>query len=195
MMAFKSGQLAGLSVPGNTFTRIQAYLDQSQLSTTQPYLYRYNPFAPDTPQQRHGLQPTAVMTSVGLLMRLYLGWQRERLEMLNGTDFLLQHLPEEGTPRDSRRDTYYWYYATQVLFHMGGERWRKWHDALYPLLINKQITTGELEGSWDPFAPTPDLWARYGGRLYVTTMNLLSLEVSYRHLPLYDATGYQGVGN
>jgi hypothetical protein len=32
------------------------------------------------------------------------------------------------------------------------------------------------------------LWAKYGGRLYVTTLNLLSLEVNYRHLPLYDAT-------
>ncbi len=190
MMALRSGQLAGLTVPEITFDRIRVFLDESQVSADQPHMYRYNPFAADTPQQRHGLQPTAVMTSVGLLMRLYFGWQRDRAEMVAGTDYLLQHLPEEGTLRNSRRDTYYWYYATQVLFHMGGDRWQRWHDELYPLLIRNQITSGEDAGSWDPLSPTPDLWARYGGRVYVTTMNLLSLEVSYRHLPLYEATGF-----
>ncbi len=186
MMAFKSGQLAGLDVPPKAFELLEKFLAESQ--ATEPYLYRYNPFASDTPQQRHGLQPTSVMTSVGLLMRLYLGWQRERPEMMAGADYLIEHLPEHGSATVSRRDTYYWYYATQVMFHMRGERWQQWHDRLYPLLINSQIIEGEMEGSWDPNYPTPDLWARYGGRHYVTTMNLLSLEVSYRHLPLYEAT-------
>ncbi len=188
MMAFKSGQLAGLQVPANAFNRIESYLSTSQLSDAEPHLYRYNPFALDTPQQRHGLRPTAVMTSVGLLMRLYFGWQRDRPEMMDGADYLLEHEPRHGTRSLSLRDTYYWYYATQVIFHMGGERWERWHDQLYPLLIDSQVLDGENEGSWDPMLPTPDLWARYGGRLYVTTMNLLSLEVSYRHLPLYEAT-------
>ncbi len=186
MMAFKSGQLAGLKVPSETFPLIENFVAASQ--STEPHLYRYNPFASDTPQQRHGLKPTSVMTSVGLLIRLYFGWQRERPEMIAGADYLLDHLPENGTASVSRRDTYYWYYATQVMFHMRGERWQKWHDRLYPLLIESQISGGEWAGSWDPTYPTPDLWARYGGRLYVTTMNLLSLEVSYRHLPLYEAT-------
>jgi hypothetical protein len=71
---------------------------------------------------------------------------------------------------------------------MRGKHWQAWHDRLYPLLVNDQIVEGEFAGSWHPVVPTPDLWARFGGRLYVTTMNLLSLEVSYRHLPLYDST-------
>ncbi|MEZ6149367.1 MAG: prenyltransferase/squalene oxidase repeat-containing protein [Pirellulaceae bacterium] len=187
MMAFKSGQLAGLNVPETTFDAIEKYLAASQAPSGEAYLYRYNPYAADTPQQRHGLAPTSVMTSVGLLMRLYFGWKRDRAEMMDGADYLLAHPPENGSLAASRRDTYYWYYATQVMFHMRGERWEKWHDRLYPLLINSQVVDGELAGSWDPNYPTPDLWARYGGRLYVTTLNLLSLEVSYRHLPLYEA--------
>ena len=189
MMAFKSGQLAGLDVKQDTFDRIQKYLDACRVSAEQPYLFRYNPYAADTPSQRHGLKPTAVMTSVGLLMRLYFDWRRDTPEMMAGTDYLLQYSPELGTLENSRRDTYYWYYATQVMYHMGGERWQRWHDSLYPLLIDQQVIQGEYAGSWNPIRPTPDLWARYGGRLYVTTMNLLSLEVSYRHLPLYEATG------
>lgn len=189
MMAFKSGQLAGLDVSPDTFARIQRYLDTCRLSADTPYLFRYNPFAANTPSQRHGLQPTAVMTSVGLLMRLYFDWRRDTPEMMAGTDYLMQYIPQHGTVENSRRDTYYWYYATQVMYHMGGERWKRWHDSLYPLLIDNQVIEGEYYGSWNPVRPTPDLWARYGGRLYVTTLNLLSLEVSYRHLPLYEATG------
>lgn len=188
MMALKSAQLARLDVPQVTFERMAGYLQASQASAAQPHLFRYNPYAADTPEQRHGLQPTHVMTSVGLLMRLYLGWRRELPEMQAGADYLLSYPPNVGTPALTRRDTYYWYYATQVLFHMGGERWKRWNDQLRPLLLDSQITSGPLEGSWDPYLPTADLWSRYGGRLYVTTLNLLSLEVHYRHLPLYEAT-------
>lgn len=188
MMAFKSGQLAGLNVPAETFERIEDYLDQSQASADQPHLYRYNPFAADTPEQRHGREPTAVMTSAGLLMRLYFGWGRDQKQMMDGADHLLKHPPAPGTREATLRDTYYWYYATQVMFHMGGDRWKQWNAKLYPMLIETQVTEGPLAGSWDPYRPTADLWARYGGRLYVTTLNLLSLEVNYRHLPLYDAT-------
>ncbi len=188
MMAFKSGQLAGLNVPTPTFDRIEKYLDQSQVSKSVPHLYRYNPFAADTVEQRHGREPTPVMTSAGLLMRLYFGWQRGQAEMTAGADYLLTHPPAAGTKDATLRDTYYWYYSTQVLFHMGGERWKKWNSTLYPMLIETQVNEGPNAGSWDPYQPTPDLWAKYGGRLYVTTLNLLSLEVNYRHLPLYDAT-------
>jgi hypothetical protein len=188
MMAFKSGQLAGLEVPTPTFDRIEKYLDQSQVSKAIPHLYRYNPFAADTEEQRHGREPTPVMTSAGLLMRLYFGWQRGQSEMTAGADYLLEHPPAPGTKDATLRDTYYWYYSTQVLFHMGGERWKKWNSTLYPMLIDTQVTEGPNAGSWDPYQPTADLWAKYGGRLYVTTLNLLSLEVNYRHLPLYDAT-------
>jgi hypothetical protein len=188
MMALKSAQLARLDVPPTTFERMAGYLQASQLSAAQPHLFRYNPYAPDTVEQRHGLKPTHVMTSVGLLMRLYLGWRRELPEMQAGADYLLAHPPALGSPEFTQRDTYYWYYATQVLFHMGGDRWKRWNDRLRPLLIDAQITNGEMAGSWDPYLPTADLWSRYGGRLYVTTLNLLSLEVHYRHLPLYEAT-------
>lgn len=53
--------------------------------------------------------------------------------------------------------------------------------------VNQQVTTGPLAGSWDPHNPVPDRWA-VAGRIYVTTLNLLSLEVYYRHLPIYEET-------
>ncbi len=74
------------------------------------------------------------------------------------------------------------------MFHAGGEKWKAWYGDLYPMLIRTQLPDGDWAGSWDPLTPIPDAWGEYGGRLYVTTLNLLSLEVYYRHLPLYDAT-------
>ncbi len=126
------------------------------------------------------------MTAVGLLMRLYTGWRRDRTEMINGAKYLRDRLPEVGSQSDPKRDTYYWYYATQVMFHMGGEYWEAWNARLHPILTKSQVTTGPMAGSWHPIAPVADRWAPHGGRLYVTTLNLLSLEVYYRHLPIYE---------
>ena len=83
------------------------------------------------------------------------------------------------------RDTYYWYYATQVLKHVDGEQWQSWNNALRPMLIRTQENSGDYAGSWNPYEPVPDRWGQFGGRLYVTTMNLLSLEVRHRLLPIY----------
>jgi hypothetical protein len=40
-------------------------------------------------------------------------------------------------------------------------------------------------GSWDPDKPTRDAWSEPGGRLMVTSLSTLTLEVYYRYLPLY----------
>jgi hypothetical protein len=188
MMALKSGELAGLSVPQASYARIVRWLDLAQQSPEQPHLYRYNPLAPDTPQQRHGRVASRTMTAVGLLMRLYTGWRRDNPHLARGAAYLAQNLPAVGTLRDPQRDTYYWYYATQVMAHMGGDYWRVWNARLHPLLIDNQVREGPLAGSWDPREPVPDRWGPHAGRLYVTTLNLLSLEVQYRKLPLYEDT-------
>lgn len=188
MMALKSGELAGLAVPEQVYANIRQWLDRSQASDREPHLYRYNPLAPNTPEQGHGRLPTKTMTSVGLLMRLYLGWQRDNPNMIRGAQYLAENLPTLGTRSNPQRDTYYWYYATQVMFHMGGDYWKAWNESLHPLLAETQLKRGPLAGSWEPRGPVPDRWAPHAGRLYVTTMNILSLEIYYRHLPLYEDT-------
>ena len=186
MMAMKSGELANLKVPEEAYAGIRRWLDKSMGSTREKHLYRYNPYAPNTEEQRHGRRPSKTMTSVGLLMRLYLGWRRDNANMARGAEYLAANPPSMGSTRDPQRDTYYWYYATQVMFHMGGDYWKAWNGRLHPLLVNTQQKQGPMAGSWDPRGPIPDRWAPHAGRLYVTAMNLLSLEVYYRHLPLYD---------
>ena len=44
--------------------------------------------------------------------------------MQSAADYLLKYPPQLGDPKRPRRDGYYWYYATQVMFHMGGDHWK-----------------------------------------------------------------------
>ena len=187
MMALKSGQLSGLEVPQQTYDGIERWLTVAQ-SPDRVDRYRYNPYAPDTPTQRHGRKPTPTMTAVGMLMRMYAGWQRDTPAMQSAADYLLENAPQMGTSTAPKRDAYYWYYATQVMFHMGGDHWKDWNQSLNGVLLESQLEDGDYAGSWDPVSPVPDRWSVHAGRLYVTTMNLLNLEVYYRHLPIYEDT-------
>src|SRR6185437_14345168 len=85
------------------------------------------------------------------------------------------------------RNIYYWYYATQLLHNMGNKDWPRWNVRVREGLIGMQVVdNGCARGSWDPFVPQPDQWARAGGRLFLTSLSLLTLEVYYRYLPLYQ---------
>ena len=203
VMALKSGELAGLQVPGATFSKVSGWLNAAKAPPTAPGEYVYSPYAKDGVDPKSGRKidrwhlrnPTNTMTAAGLLMRLYLGWSRDHAELRAGADYLAKNLPvtntRAATPEQQRkhggrspRDTYYWYYATQVMYHMRGNYWKAWYDRLYPILIDDQIKEGSMAGSWNPAG---DAWGEQGGRIYVTTLNLLSLEVYYRHLPIHNS--------
>lgn len=199
VMAMRSGELAGLAVNKRTYERVRKFVEECRQTAGGEELYCYNPYlTSNRAGMQHYNKPSTVMTSVGMLMQLYLGTNRDSKLMQRGADHLRENLPTQtgefrqapvGTPNNPQRDTYYWYYATQVMFHMGGDYWQQWHEHLHPLLVDHQTQEGPLAGSWNPQKPVPDMWANHAGRLYVTCLNLLSLEVSYRHLPLYEMTG------
>lgn len=180
LMALKSGELAGLGVPRSAYQGVQRWLDGAQASQSD-IRYVYMPGA----EIAHQRTPSRVMTAEALLMRQYLGWQRNERRLMAGADYLGRNLPSLGSPTSYERDAYYWYYATQVMFHMQGTHWQEWNESLRPLLVNNQEQSGVLRGSWDPLQPSPDRWGVHAGRIYVTSLHLLMLEVYYRHLPLY----------
>ena len=187
VMALQSGRLSGLQVEDRTFESLAGWLAVAADPINES-LYRYNPYAVNAQgvSRLNGRNASPSMTAVGLLMRIYTGWEQDDPRLISGANFLVdQQMPGETLPL---RDTYYWYYATQVLKHVGGSQWQKWNDNLRPLLIRTQEKSGDNAGSWNPYTPVPDRWAPFGGRLYVTTMNLLSLEVRHRLLPLYKKT-------
>jgi hypothetical protein len=188
MMALHSGRLVGLKVDQKCFAGVNKWLEVAA-DPDDSSKFRYNPYAVDAEgvSRSQGKRATPAMTSVGLLMRIYGGLTQDDPALVNGAQWLArEHLPSDETP--DQRDTYYWYYATQVLKYVDGPVWETWDQRLRPMLIRTQLKSGEQAGSWHPYNPVPDRWGAFGGRLYVTTMNLLSLEVRHRMLPLYKNT-------
>lgn len=181
LMALKSGELAGLNVPPGCYDGVRKWLDGATAGGNAA-LYVYRP----KDEHLHHRELSRVMTAESLLMRQYLGWKRDNPYLQGGADYLAKNLPEWGARGGTQRDAYYWYYATQVMFQMQGTHWQQWNDRLRPLLTDTQVQNGDLAGSWNPLGPTEDRWGAVAGRIYVTSLHLLILEVYYRHLPLYQ---------
>jgi hypothetical protein len=197
VMALKSAQMAGLELykdPGASKPRSLAlaekFLDSVESSNKGGYSYM-----PGNPE-------TVVMTAVGMLCREYMGVGPRNPGLLAGVDRL------KSVPPGKANNMYYEYYATQVMHHMQGDAWDYWnegpggkdsHTGVRDALIAKQCTIadkvglpnatppltaalGHEDGSWDPSGA----WgAEGGGRIMYTSLSLLTLEVYYRHLPLY----------
>jgi hypothetical protein len=101
--------------------------------------------------------------------------------MIESMTTLLQSLPSRTQP-----NIYYWYYATQAMHNMSGPEWDAWNRAMRRVLVETQTKEGCATGSWDPeLLSGKGHVADAGGRLMATSLAALSLEVYYRHLPLY----------
>jgi hypothetical protein len=69
-----------------------------------------------------------------------------------------------------------------VLHHLEGADFDLWNYRMREHLIRTQQKQGHETGSWNPDGA--DLGTR-GGRLYATSLALMTLQVYYRHLPMY----------
>ncbi len=173
VMALKSGQMAKLPVNPMVLENVEKWL-KSVSAGRYGGLYRYQA------NEVEGVKPS--MTAVGMLCRQYLGIDRNAPSMLEGKAYLLAHLPSA----DSERDTYYWYYATLAMHNFMGPEWDAWNRPMRRTLIKTQCKNGGCaEGSWDPDQPTADRWGSPGGRLMITSLSTLTLEVYYRFMPLF----------
>jgi hypothetical protein len=164
MMALKSGQMSGLNVPQVTLDGATRWLNACE--TTDGGGFGYT-----------GPSDAPAMSAVGLLCRQYLGTPRRNPNLINGVKKLMKSPP-------TGRNMYYEYYATQVMHHMGGEYWEFWNGdekrkGMRDLLINSQETNGSWDSRGDPHGSA-------GGWVMQTSLSLLTLEVYYRHLPLYQ---------
>jgi len=180
MMALQSARAPGmnLDVEPSTLKLADYFLDQvtapahfdnkrkTKLPTGSAYCY----------QPRR--ESTAAMTAEAILCRMYLGWKKDDPRLSSAVKWLIQdHLPSAKQP-----NLYYWYYGTQVMHHYGGQPWKKWNDNMRELLISSQETRGSNPGSWNPHRYK---WGAKGGRIYTTSLAVCTLEVYYRHLPIF----------
>ncbi len=174
LMAMKSGMMAGLIPSHACFDLAKKWLDSVGKGTAKG-LFSYVP--------RNDASDT--MTAVGLLCTQYLGAGPGNPRIAEGEKFLMAHLPNASNGK-----VYYWYYATQVMHNLPGADWDKWNRQMRTVLIKTQCgDAGCANGSWDPMNGMPE-WAAQGGRLMMTSLAALTLEVYYRYPPYnYSAPG------
>jgi hypothetical protein len=166
IMGLKSAMMGGLEVPKKTLMRIDEYLDRCTTDGGAQYGYR------------PGTVASISMTAEALLARQYLGWKHNDPRLNRGVQIVLAH-----PIRYENQNVYYWYYATQVMHHMGGKSWSDWNRVMRDALPEHQIKTGDERGSW---GLGNDQWGQHGGRLFTTCLSIYMLEVYYRHLPIYN---------
>jgi hypothetical protein len=190
LAALQTGQLAGLRVEQETFACVRECLAMCRVNESQ------------TGSDESIVQPvTTLNTAVGLAVDLHLGDSLQQERLRGAADHLLAHSPEvrmnevdaqlapdaAANTANPRRDTYYWYYGSEAMHRLGGNDWQSWSTGFYPHLVETQVRTGPLAGSWDPRSATSSYGTDCAGRLYVTAMNLLSLEIQQRQQPLTAA--------
>lgn len=187
LTALKSAQMAGLSVNSAVWDATKHWLasvgkgggpqadtgldDGSQSSAVGQFSYR--------PEGN----PTPSMTAVGLLCSQYLHADRHDPVITGGAQYLMTNLPD-----DEARNVYYLYYATQVLHNMADKNWETWNRKMRKILVTTQARQGCAAGSWDPNKPTRDAWGPQGGRIMMTSLSALTLEVYYRYPPVYESS-------
>lgn len=173
--AIRSGQLAGLMIPKEPLLRAQRFVDSCACGPAEMIRtrYCYDPRAEEK-------QPKLSMTAAGLLTRQYLGCRKDDRELVAGCEYLVQNLPPENAT--ALGQIYYYHYATQVLHHMEGPEFDLWNYRMREHLIRTQAKEGCKAGSWDPEGTD---WGSRGGRIYATGLAIMTLQVYYRHLPLY----------
>lgn len=167
VMALKSGHLGFLTVKPETVKGAIKFLNAVQADGGSQYGY-----------DRPGAGPAT--TAVGLLCRMYLGWEHDKPELERGVLRLAKQGPTLG-------NMYFSYYATQVLHQFDGPdgpMWKEWNTKMRDSLVASQAKKGHEAGSW--FFKPGDHGSDAGGRLYCTSMATMTLEIYYRYMPIYQ---------
>jgi hypothetical protein len=164
VVALHSATAVGLPVPPRTFAGVTAFLNSVQGNFGAVYGY-----------QNSAAEATPARSSMGLLCRVYTGWNRQQLQ--RGVEILAAVGPSEY-------DMYYNYYATLLLHHYGGPLWDQWNRKLRDYLVRSQSHNGHETGSWS-FRPCQS--NQMGGRHFDTCMACLILETYYRSKPVYTS--------
>ena len=182
LQAMKSGFIANLNISPQVARQGFGFLDKA--SFAQGARYSYFPRTKENLQLvgANKITPKATLAGVGLLSRIYQGWPRDHPGLTQGVKLIAKKGP---SVTGVEANFYSNYYDSQVLFqHTSGEgeMWTNWNDKLRDFLVASQDTKGHQRGSW--FATGGH--GKTGGRLYVTSLATLTLEVYYRYLPIYD---------
>ncbi|MFM8434859.1 MAG: prenyltransferase/squalene oxidase repeat-containing protein [Planctomycetia bacterium] len=166
--ALKSAALAGVEVPSPTIEAASRFLDRVQAQGGAAYGYRTPAAKPCT-------------SAIGLLCRMYTGWGSTQEPLQRGITNLAK-------PGPHPTNIYQNFYLAQALLQLDHPAWPHWNVKNRTQLVKQQARFGHEAGSWF-FA---DRDTAPGGRLAHTALAVLTLEVYYRLLPIYQEEAVDG---
>ena len=186
IMALRSAMAAEVLEPDEVIPALnnaQRWLNRAQNPENKRFIY--NPDIGMDSKYADWKKTTPAMTAEGLFMQWCIN--PDLVDSQQTIPYLLQNAPGKNHDLEYDTDVYYWYYGTAVMFAQKGEAWKTWQSAIMPLLQRTQLPADHpCGGSWDTEKPTRDKWSNIGGKHYITTMNLMIMEIYIRHLSIYQ---------
>ncbi len=162
-LALRAASNIGIDVPKDRVTRALGYVQRCFRPEQNGFAYQ------------PGQQPNIAMTGVGML-NLYLLEGPDRPELARAATYLVAHPVDANT----RFPYYATYYSTQAAFQAGGATWKTVWQSTWDGLRDVRVHSRD-DGGW-----LPSTSGEEPGRVYATSMALLTLTVPYRLLPVYQ---------
>jgi hypothetical protein len=176
IMALKSAKKVGIEFPEQVYTKAVEFItgiahDDGAIGYSNLDAWRSTP----------------ALTAAGLNALLFTGVEQADPRIQKAVGVLLANLPR--TPKQQAQgwgpgaDFYFWYHGSMALSRLGGPDWKIWNERAKEVLLALQDKQGDpaaggQPGSWHLAG---DPWSDRTGRLFVTTLALLALEVYYRY--------------
>lgn len=175
VMALRSARNAGIAVPKEAIDQAAEYIRRSYSSRSSrgdaaklvPAGFAYQP----------GGESKYAMGAAGLLSLQVCGFYEDPT-VKGSANWLLDLKPNWET------DWFFYgtYYYAQGMFQCGDRYADRARDTVQSILLAHQERAGEHAGSWDPHYGQE----REAGRVYATSLAILSLSVKYHYLPIYQ---------
>jgi prenyltransferase beta subunit len=163
VMALQSAKHANIDVEPETKRLVEKFLDN--LKTEKGAFYG---------ETKAGKEPRA--TAAGLLCRCLLGLDKKNAQLIEGANYL-------ADPETIGDDAVARFFATQVIFHVGGDVWKTWNRMTRERLLATQDREGADSGRW---LFDKDIDAASRGPVWSTAVASLTLETYYRYLHVFE---------
>ena len=161
-MALRSAKNAGLDVPEKSIKKAVTFIKRCY--NQRHGAYGYQP----------GSHPTYAMAAAGVMSMQVCG-QHDSAQVKTATDWLLH--------RARVNQNHHWffyctYYYAQGMYQRGGEHAKAARRRVGKVLLQFQAD----DGSWSGTSGQE----RHAGRVYATSLAILSLSVKHHYLPIYQ---------
>lgn len=168
LMALKAAKNAGIKVPKEAIDKALAYVKRCFHWENNDNKIGYFCYRPNDNNMRFG-------SSAGGFLVMQICGYYDAPEVKAAAEYFLNY----NIPSLQEREHYYYgmYYYAQGMFQQGGVYAKKAQKVVRELLMNRQ----QPDGSW-PLGPSDE----QGGKVYVTSLSLLSLSIHYHFLPIYQ---------